>query len=100
MTRFLSSRYIVVYLIQEYTEFQDNFMPFFAQERKDLSESLIVKNATQLFNSACCLSLGDFQWNDLTLVGLPNTFKHFVLDADELKSARFSLKTYFKDFHL
>ena len=67
------------------TEFRDNFMPFFSQERNDLYESLIVKNATHLFNSACCLTLGEFQWSDLTLVGLPNSFKHFALDADELK---------------
>jgi len=29
--------------------------------------------------------LGEFQWSDLTLVGLPNSFKHFALDRDELK---------------
>ena len=66
------------------TEFQDTFMPFFTQERNDAAESLIVKNATALFYSACCLNLGDFQWSDLTLVNLPNSFKHFALDSDEL----------------
>ena len=38
-----------------------------------------------MFNSARCLNLGDFQWSDLTLVGLPNRFTHFVLDSDELR---------------
>ena len=60
-------------------------MPFFAQEGNDSSESFIVKTATELFNSACCLSLGDCQWSNLTLVKLPSSFKHFVLDADEIK---------------
>ena len=66
------------------TEFQDTFMSFFTQERNDAVESLIVKNAIALFNSACCLNLRDFQWSDLTLVSLPNSFKHFALDSDEL----------------
>ena len=48
-------------------------------------ENLVVKNATKLFNSAYCLSLGDFQWSDLTLVSLPNSFKHFALDPGELR---------------
>ena len=52
-------------------------MTFFAQnESHDLSESLVVENATKLFNSAYFLNLGDFQWSDL---------KHFVLDPDELR---------------
>ena len=61
-------------------------MPFFAQEKGDSSQSdhLIVSNATQLFNSARCLNL-EVLWSDLTLVGLPNRFKHFVLDSDELR---------------
>ena len=25
--------------------------------------------------------MGHFQWSDLTLVGLPNTFKHFIIVA-------------------
>ena len=83
MRKLLAGRF--VWDVKFPAEFQDNFMPFFAQERKDLSESLIVKNAIRLFNSACCLNLGDFQWSNLALVGLPNIFKHFVLDADELK---------------
>lgn len=62
-------------------------MPFFTQERNDAVESLNVKNAIALFNSACCLNLGDFQWSDLTLVSLPKSFKHFALDSDELKVA-------------
>ena len=83
MRKLLARRF--VWDVKFPAEFQDNFMPYFAQERKDLPKSLIVKNSTQLFNSACCLNLGDFHWSDLALVGLPNTFKHFVLDADELK---------------
>ena len=67
------------------SEFQENFLPFFSQECHDLSENLVVKNATKLFNSASCLNLGDFQWSDLTLVSLPNSFKHFALDPDELR---------------
>ena len=67
------------------SEFQKKFMPFFAQEKGDFSDHFIVSNAIQLFNSARCLNLGDFQWSDLTLVGLPNRFKHFVLDSDELR---------------
>ena len=43
-----------------------------------------MKNATHLFKSACCVTLGEFQWSDLTLVGVPNSFKHFALDADGL----------------
>ena len=66
------------------TEFQDTFMPFFIQERNDAVESLIVINAIALFNSTCCLNLRDFQWSDLTLVSLPNSFKRFALDSDEL----------------
>ena len=54
-------------------------------ESHDLSENLVVENATKLFNSAYCLNLGDFQWSDLTLVSLPNSFKHFALDPDELR---------------
>ena len=60
-------------------------MPFFTQERNDVVESLNVKNAIALFNSACCLNLGDFQWSDLTLVSLPKSFKHFASDSDELR---------------
>ena len=64
--------------------FKDTFMPFFTQERNDAAESLIVKNATALYYRACCLNLGDFQWSDLTLFSLLNSFKHFALDSDEL----------------
>ena len=66
-------------------EFQETFMPFFTPEKNDCAEGLILKTATQLFNSACCWNIGDFHWSDLTLVGLPNSFKHFVLDSDELR---------------
>lgn len=74
-------------------KFQENFMPFFAREKGDFSDHLIVSNATQLFNSAHCLNLGDFQWSDLTLVGLPSRFKHFVLDSDELRVLNDCYKT-------
>ena len=67
------------------SEFQENFVPFFAQEKGDSSDHFIVSNATQLFNSARCLNLGEVLWSDLNLVGLPNRFKHFVLDSDELR---------------
>ena len=68
------------------SEFEESLMPFFAQEKSDFSDHFIVGDATQLFDSARCLTLGDFQWSDdLTLVGLLNRFKHFVLDSDELK---------------
>ena len=66
-------------------EFQETFMPFFTPEKNDCAEGFILKTATQLFNSACCWNIGDFHWSDLTLVGLPNSFKHFVLDSDELR---------------
>ena len=36
------------------TEFQENFMPLFTLERNDCAESLILKTAAQLFNSANC----------------------------------------------
>ena len=39
-------------------ELQDTFMPFFMQARNDIVQSLNVKNATALFNSAFCLHLG------------------------------------------
>ena len=35
--------------------------------------------------SVARLNLGDFQWSDLTLVSLPSSFRHFALDAEELK---------------
>ena len=60
-------------------------MPFFTLERSDYAESLILKTAAQLLNSANCWNMGDFQGSDLTLVGLPNTFEHFVMDSDELR---------------
>ena len=58
---------------------------FLRQKKNDCAEGLILKTATQLFNSACCWNIGDFHWSDLTLVGLLNSFKHFVLDSDELR---------------
>ena len=66
-------------------KFQDTILPFFSRERNDSVESLNVRNAIALFNSACCLDVEDFCWNDLTLVSLPNSFKHFALDSDELR---------------
>lgn len=72
-------------MLNFHVNFRKTFLPFFAQEENDSSESFIVKTATELFNSACCLSLGDCQWSDLTLIKLPSLFKHFVLDADEIK---------------
>ena len=83
MRKLLAGRF--VWDVKFPSEFRDNFLPFFAQQRIDFSESLIVKNATQLFKGACCLNLGHFQWSDLTLVGFPSTFRHIVLDADELR---------------
>lgn len=66
-------------------KFQDTFLPFFSQERSNSVESLNVRNAIALFNSACCLDVEDCCWSDLTLVSLPNSFKHFALDSDELR---------------
>ena len=83
MRKLLAGRF--VWDVEFPSEFEENFLPFFAQKGKDLSESLIVQTATELFNTACCLNLGDFHWSDLTLVSLPNSFKHVVLDADEVK---------------
>ena len=44
MRKLLTGRF--VWDVKFPTEFRDNFMPFFSQERNDLYESLIVKNAT------------------------------------------------------
>lgn len=66
-------------------KFQDTFLPFFSRDRNDSVESLNVRNAIALFNSACCLDVEDFCWSYLTLVSLPNSFKHFALDSDELR---------------
>lgn len=60
-------------------------LPFFAQEKSGSSDNFSVRNTTQLFNSVRCLNLGDFQCSDLTVVGLPNRFRHFVFDSDELR---------------
>ena len=60
-------------------------MPHFAQEKTDLFEGFIVKNATELFKCACCFSLEECRWSDLTLVNFSNSFKHFSLLDDELK---------------
>ena len=57
---------------------------FFNKEGSSCGETFSDKTATQLFNSACCWHLKHFQWSDLTLVSLPSTYKHFVLDSDEL----------------
>ena len=60
-------------------------MPHFAQEKTDLFEGFIVKNATELFKCACCFNLEECRWSDLTLVNFSNSFKHFSLLDDELK---------------
>lgn len=83
MRKLLAGRF--VWDVEFPSEFEENFLPFFAQKGNDLSESLIVQTATELLKSACCLNLGDFYWSDLTLVILPSLFKHLVLDADEVK---------------
>ena len=83
MRKLLAGRF--VWDVQFPCDFQENFLPFFAQEGNGSPESFIVKTASELFNSACCLSLGAFQWSDLTLVSLPSSFKHFALDEDEVK---------------
>ena len=72
-------------MLNFHVNFGKTFCRFFSQEGSDSSESFIVRTATELFNSACCWNLGDFQWSDLTLVSLPSSFRHFVLDAEELK---------------
>lgn len=74
-------------------KFQDTFLPFFSQERTESVEGLIVRNATKLVKSACCLTLGDIQWSDLSLVGFPNSFKHFVFSVDELRTLLECYKT-------
>ena len=84
MRKLLAGRF--VWDVEFPSEFEENFLPFFAQKGNDLSESLIVQTATELFKSACCLNLGDFHWSDLTLVSLPSSFKHLVLDAYEVKA--------------
>ena len=77
MRKLMSGRF--VWDVKFPNEFQEHFLPEME------FENLVVKNATKLFNSAYCLSLGDFQWSDLTLVSLPNSCKHFALDPGELR---------------
>ena len=74
-------------------KFQDTFLPFFNQERTESVEGLIVRNATKLVKTACCLTVGDIQWSDLSLVGFPNSFKHFVFSVDELRTLLECYKT-------
>ena len=62
MRKLLAGRF--VWDVKFPSEFQENVLPFFCQESHDLSENLVVKNATKLFNSTYCLNLGDFQWSD------------------------------------
>ena len=52
-----------------------------------------MRNATKLVKTACCLTLGDIQWSDLSLVDFPNSFKHFVLSVDELRTVLECYKT-------
>ena len=83
MRKLLAGRF--VWDVEFPSEFRDHFMPHFAQEKTDLFEGFIVKNATELFKCACCLNLEECHWSDLTFVNFPNSFKHFSLDDDELK---------------
>ena len=55
-------------------------------------EGLIVRNATNLVKSACLLTLGDTWRSDLSLVGFPNSVKHFVFSVDELRTLLESYK--------
>ena len=98
MPKLLAGRF--VWDVKFPSEFQDNFMPFFSQEKSGLSESLIVSNATTLFKSATCSNLGGLQWSDLTLVSLPNSFKHFVLDDDDLRVLQECYKTLYSGAEL
>ena len=82
MRKLLAGRFI--WDVEFPNEFHDSFIPFFAQERNDSAQSLIVKTATKLHLSSSCSNVMAFQWCDLGLVSLPNTFKHFALGADEL----------------
>ena len=82
MRKLLAGRFI--WDVEFPNEFHDSFIPFFAQERNDSAQSLIVKTATKLHLSSSCSNVMAFQWCDLGLVSLPNTFEHFALGADEL----------------
>ena len=55
-------------------------------------EGLIVRNATNLVKSASLLTLGDTWRSDLSLVGFPNSVKHFVFSVDELRTLLESYK--------
>ena len=66
--------------------------PFFNQERTESMEGLIVRNATNLVKSACLLTLGDTWRSDPSLVGFPNSVKHFVFSVDELRTLLESYK--------
>ena len=82
MRKLLAGRFI--WDVEFPKEFHDTFIPFFAQERNDSAQSLIVKTAIKFHLSASCSNAMAFHWCDLGLVSIPNTFKHFALDADEL----------------
>jgi len=53
MCKLLAGRF--VWDVKFPCEFQEHFLPVFAQEGSDSSESFIVRTATELFKSACCL---------------------------------------------
>lgn len=98
MCKLLAGRF--VWDVSFPADFQDNFMPFFNKEGSSCGENFSLKTATQLFNSACCWHLKDFQWSDLTLVSLPSTYKHFVLDSDELNLLHDCYKTLYPNKHV
>lgn len=83
MRKLLAGRF--VWDVEFPSEFRDNFIPHFAQEKTDLFEGFIVKNAIELFKCACRLNLEECHWSDLTLVNFLNSFKHFSVDDDEPK---------------
>ena len=52
-----------------------------------------MRNATNVVKSACLLiTLGDTWRSDLSLVGFPNSVKHFVFSVDELRTLLESYK--------
>ena len=97
MRKLLAGRF--VWDVSFPADFQDNFMPFFNREGSSCGENFSLKTATQLFNSACCWHLKDFQLSDLTLVSLPSTYKHFILDSDELNLLFDCYKTLYPNKH-
>ena len=95
MRKLLAGRF--VWDVEFPSEFRDHFMPHFVQEKTDLFEGFIVKNATKLFKCACCLNLEERHWSDVTLVNFSNSFKHFSLDDDGLKLLLEGYKALYQD---